>query len=157
MKLFYLDLGAATGWACHAQDGSISYGQWDLNDGNKTLPRAHRLFNLSRLLDGALRGWMGDCVVYERPFCRGMAATRSLWGYAGVIEAIATGRGFPVVDAENKSVKKFASGLGGATKADMISAAKILLGNDRLPLTEHMADAICGLHYALQFTEHTSK
>lgn len=119
-------------------------------------PRAHRA--------GATRQWVAqrlqeikeacglDAVVYERPFARGRDATRCLWGIAGIIEAEATNAGLPVVDAENKSIKKFATETGAATKENLLEAARRLgyLGN-----VEHEADAYCGLKYAERYVFRT--
>lgn len=86
-----------------------------------------------------------DLVVYERPFTRGMDATRSLWGVAGLVEATATFRGWPVTDATPGDIKKWATGKGDASKDDMLAAAQRLgyVGGN-----EHEADAYCLLKFA---------
>lgn len=86
-----------------------------------------------------------DAVVYETPFARGCDATRSLWGYACLIEAVASRCNLPVVDVAVPTIKKFATEHGKACKEDMIAAAKKFgyHGNN-----EHEADAVCLLEYA---------
>lgn len=86
-----------------------------------------------------------DAVMYERPFARGMHATRSLWGVAGLIEAAAAARDIPVLDVTPGEIKKFAAGKGDASKDDMILMASLTgyLGDN-----EHEADAWCLLRYA---------
>lgn len=89
-------------------------------------------------------------LVYERPFARGLGATRSLWGMAGIIEAVATNAGLAVLDVNNTSIKTWATGDGKASKADMIKAARKLgyKGNN-----EHEADAVCLLRYSEENVE----
>ena len=84
-------------------------------------------------------------VVYERPFARGMDATRSLWGIAGIIEQLATEFGWAVTDATPGDIKKWAHGKGDASKEDMMTAA-IRLGY--VGDSEHEADAYCLLKFA---------
>lgn len=86
-----------------------------------------------------------DVVVYERPFARGQAATRSLWGVVGLLEACAGAWGLPVIDYTPGEIKKFATGKGDASKDDMTFAAQ-LMGYDGE--NEHEADAWCALRFA---------
>lgn len=110
--------------------------------------RPERLMHLLHQLDGWLNprtvGHHGMTVAYERPFARGAYATRSLWGMAGIIEAVATRRGCAVVDVTPTELKKFATGSGKADKSAMIAAARRLgYEGDN----EHEADAWCLLQY----------
>lgn len=86
-----------------------------------------------------------DVIVYERPFARGQAATRLLWGMAGVLEMLAARAGTAVLDISPGEIKKWAAGVGGANKGDMIAAAHCLgyTGDN-----EHEADAYCLLKMA---------
>lgn len=86
-----------------------------------------------------------NVVGYERPFCRGLAATRSLWGYAGVIEAVATDEDCAVLDEDNKKLKKHIAGYGSATKGDVIAAVNKAFGLN--VDNEHTADAVALLDY----------
>ena len=86
-----------------------------------------------------------DCVVYERPFARGFDATRSLWGIAGMVEAMATHHGWPVTDQVPKPIKKWATGNANATKDEMIAAANRY---GYVVANEHEADAAMLLEYA---------
>lgn len=85
-----------------------------------------------------------DTVVYERPFARGMHATRSLWGIAGMIEGV-FGSVAAVNDVTPAQIKEWATGSGKASKEDMIARAQALgyTGAD-----EHEADAWLLLLYA---------
>lgn len=86
-----------------------------------------------------------DLVVYERPFARGQAATRFLWGMAGILEAAAAPY-CAVSDVTPAEIKRWATGHGNATKESMMLAAALSLGygGDN----EHEADAYCLLKYA---------
>lgn len=85
-----------------------------------------------------------DAVVYERPFARGQAATRALWGIAGLIEAV-FGDHCAVLDWTPSEIKLWAIDNAKATKEDMVLAASLTgyTGDN-----EHEADAWCLLRMA---------
>lgn len=153
MKILWLDIGTKMGWAHNANNDFVTYGSWDFTAHN----RAERQMKLLHTLDAFLRGLMVDAVGYERPFARGRDATRSLWGMAGIVEAVATQRGFPVIDEEPKSIKKFWTGNGNAKKEDMIKACDRFKTEWAGFPNEHEADAIAGLHYALKHVNKVTK
>ena len=116
--------------------------------------RPERFRALLRYLTKAFKNYVAagydfDAVVYERPFARGFHATRSLWGTAGILEAVAA-QYWPVLDVTPSEIKKFVAGTGRADKPAMIAAAQKLgyKGTD-----EHEADAFCLLKYALKYVE----
>lgn len=116
-------------------------------------PRAHRAgatlaWLTRRFLEIKEAGIEFDAVVYERPFARGMDATRCLWGLAGLVEGAATEAGWPVMDVTPSEIKKFATSEGGAGKGDMLAAA-IAFGY--CGGNEHEADAVCLLRYAEKY------
>ncbi len=144
MKIIAFDLGRHMGWAHNASD-RLEYGHWDIEG-----ERPVRLRMIMGEVKFALRFYRFDLVVYETPFARGLHATRSLWGTAGVIEAIATQMGVPVVDVSVATIKKFATGDGHAPKNMMVWAAK---GFGYVGDNEHEADAVCLLRYAEENVE----
>lgn len=99
-----------------------------------------------------LRATHIDTVLYERPFGRGMDATRCLWGIAGIIEAVATKHGCAVLDIDNMTLKKWALGSAGGerNKEPMIAKAAELGYSD---LNEHEADAVLLYRYGLDKIE----
>lgn len=112
--------------------------------------RPERLAAGMAWLDDQFKGFVDrdegvDLIIYERPFARGQHATRSLWGIAGIIDAMAHKHGFPVIDIDPSSIKLWAAGKGNADKDDMIAAA-FLLGYHTD--NEHKADAHCLLKFA---------
>jgi Holliday junction resolvasome RuvABC endonuclease subunit len=86
------------------------------------------------------------CVVYERPFSRGLDATRCLWGYAGVLESMAHAYELPVLDQVPSPIKKFMTGSGKAKKLEMIAAAQKMVPSVK---GEHEADAVALAWYAI--------
>lgn len=93
-----------------------------------------------------------DTVAYERPFMRGLGATRAGWGYAGIIEGYANIYQAAILDPTNQSIRKWATGTGTkqGSKNPMIARAKELTGLD---LDEHSADAVCMWHFLMETME----
>jgi Holliday junction resolvasome RuvABC endonuclease subunit len=86
-----------------------------------------------------------ELIVYEQPFARGAAATRCLWGIAGIIEALAHNAGAACLCITPSEIKKWATGAGTADKDAMTLAAHCMgyAGEN-----EHEADAWCLLKFA---------
>ena len=57
----------------------------------------------NRLAIARLRQY--DAVIFERPFARGQAATRMLWGMAAILEAAAHNEGAAVIDITPAEIK----------------------------------------------------
>lgn len=112
--------------------------------------RAHRLAQTMKWLRGRFteikKAGKVDLVTYERPFARGMDATRSGWGIAGLIEALATEIfECAVTDTDPQTIKKFSTGNSRAEKDEMIEAAQRM---GYVGYCEHEADAYCLLKYS---------
>ena len=140
MKIAAFDLGRHLGWATNLRQKR----RWGHEQFSEL--RAHRLgeFMLFLLNNQA---WLKkvDVIVFETPFTRGRAATRSLWGMAGVLESCASVIGKPVVDVSVATIKKFAAGNGHAPKDEMVAAARKLGYRGK---NDNEADAYCLLKYA---------
>ena len=141
MRVAAFDLGATM--ACSLSGGATFHKHFEGT-------RHERVTATLLWLDDLMGAWVThdegiDAVIYERPFARGQHATRSLWGIAGLIEAVAGKHGFLVLDATPADIKKFAAGKGEADKDDM-QAAAFLLGYSGD--NEHEADAYCLKEYA---------
>ena len=111
-----LDLGAVAGWAL-VQGGKVD--SW----GQVSFPgdRHKRLWAFQAWLSSFLPERPLDVVAYERPFTRGLAATRSLWGMAGIVDAWSHGLGTvgvggAAIDLVPATLKKWATGSGKAEK-----------------------------------------
>jgi len=90
-----------------------------------------------------------DAVIYERPFCRGLHATRSLWGMAGVVEAVACGSA-AVLDVNIQTIKKWAGPAGKSNKSATLDKCAEL---GIIPVDDNHADAVCLAFYALEHME----
>lgn len=144
LSILALDLGGTSAYALNVP-GFTATGHWVVNRGGKA-KRPECLANFFSELDLQLM-CMGDLdvLIYERPFARGAAATRALWGYAGICEAVAHARGAAVLDLTPGQIKKWATGNAKASKDDMLVAAKKMgYGGDN----EHEADAYCLMKFA---------
>ncbi len=144
MKLIAIDLGKYSGF----YNGEEAHTEF-LGDPPKKHAGAFRTVRFGRFhrfLDEYFLTQQPDVVAYERPFSRGLDATRSGWGYAGIIEAMADQYGAASLDPTNQTIRKWATGTGKkqGSKSPMIARAKELCGLD---LDEHSADAVCMWHY----------
>lgn len=150
MRIIAFDLGQNMAYAHNAYPNKLARGSKSFPN----LERAHRLAAIMQWLQIDIQWHLLDAVIYETPFARGRDATRSLWGTAGLIEAIASSRNLPVVDAAVPTIKKFATGSGRGSKEEMIAAAK---GFGYKGDNEHEADAVCLLRYAEANLERITK
>ena len=149
MRVIAFDLGRNMAWAHNAGKRL----EW----GTKTFDgvRASRFRDMSMFVPLILAySPPFDIVVYETPFARGRDATRSMWGFAGILEARATEANIAVLDVAVPTIKKFAAGNGHAPKDAMILAAKKFgyKGSN-----DNEADAICLLKYAEANLEYGEK
>lgn len=115
MRVLALDLAARTGWAVADRTGLIDSGEW-LLEGD----RAERYNALYRNIEGPLVQHGVRYLIYERPFARG-AGTRVLWGYVAVAELCAHRHCIASIDELPTVLKKWATGKGGAGKAEMVA------------------------------------
>ncbi len=138
-----LDLGAKTGW-CLLFDGKV-YGDTKHFPGD----RHARLRAFHDWLHGVLAQFDPDVVAYERPFARGLAATRSLWGMAGVVEAVA-GDFAAILDVNTQTLKAWARAKTGIGPASDKKAATTAVATKRLghaPVDDNHADAVALAFY----------
>jgi hypothetical protein len=145
MKLIAIDLGKFIG-VFNGEDAHTEF----LGDPPKGWGadefRPRRFGNAMRFLDRYFLQEGPDVVAYEKPFNRGLGATRAGWGYAGIIEALADQYQAAILDPSNQKIRQWATGTGKkqGSKNPMIERAKELTGLD---LDEHSADAVCMWHY----------
>lgn len=142
LRILTLDLGKNIAWSVRI-NGQVQTG-WKFMKGTRQSRAAATYVYLRDLF--ALYADDIDLIVYERPFARGFDATRSLWGLAGLVEALGTAAGLPVLDVTPSEIKIWAAGKGNAEKKDMMDAAA-RLGYDRTgkeeEAVEHESDAFC--------------
>ena len=151
MRILALDLGSTIGWAI-VDNGEVVEFDEQKFEGD----RAHRFMAMRVWLCLLVDDYSFDTFIFERPFCRGLHATRSLWGMAGIVEEYALLRGSACLDIVPSQIKKWGTGMGNAKKPEMIAAAEKLLalaGWADIHLGEHEADAvILGLYAAENIT-----
>lgn len=140
MKILGVDLGAnGAAVLIDEETSEVRTWTWSFKEA-----RVERQVALRGILETILCEVVPDIVFYERPFARGAAATRSLWGMAGVLESV-MGSVAPVLDATPSQIKAFATGSGKADKEDMIDASR---QRGYYAQTEHAADAYHAALYA---------
>lgn len=146
MKILALDIGSHTGVMGTGMERPQT---WEFEG-----TREEKFWNFYSVLGGTLvqarlHGGYYDAIVYERPFNRGLDATRSLWGYAGIIEmsSASTSWGAACLDVPNTMLKKWALGKCPPTrnKLPMIELAATMGYPD---LNEHEADALLLYEFA---------
>lgn len=140
MKIIAFDLGGTAAYAHNCGPGDEPYA------GSRTFAgiREHRFLVWSEWLGQIFSMYRPEAVIYERPFSRGLAATRSGWGYAGILECEATRAGCAVLSMPPATIKKHATGHGFASKQMMMDAAR---KTGYTGSNEHEADAWCLLRY----------
>lgn len=149
MKIIHFDIGANMAFAHNGMGDDVIIVDSKVFTGNRQERAAATLrWLLKRFKEMKAEGIEFDAVHYERPFARGQAATRSLWGVAGVLEAAAVVNGWATLDSTPVEIKKHATGNAKASKEDMIAAARKA---GYRGTNEHEADAYLGLRYAIQY------
>lgn len=144
MRIAAFDLG--TTWACahNLPSAPVAYVWWGKKEGARPQKLGACTLDWGNLLTMFSHHGL-EVVVYERPFARGQAATRMLWGMAGILEGAAHNAGLPILDITPAEIKKWAASNGHATKGDMMDAA---IGLGYAGDNEHEADAYCLLKFA---------
>lgn len=149
-SLLAMDIGTHCGLVWESEPKEYKFIHWDFSVLNIT--RHEKLCAFYWQFPKFLKEHSFDSIMYERPFSRGLAATRMGWGFGGLIDAIGTAHGCAVGDIGPKVIKKWATGNGNASKEDMIVAANEFLGfadaAEYVITNEHLADAMCLYQYS---------
>lgn len=143
-----LDMATSTGWALRDRAGAVTSGAQvlELRRGESAGMRFLRF-----------RGWLREVMeragssgllAYEAAHHRGGHATALCVGLATVALEEAAARGWETASVHTASLKKHATGRGGASKDDMRAAAQARWGRSELP-GEDEADALCVLAWAM--------
>lgn len=134
MKILALDLGSNCGVCVMDGDQLRNLYTVELSG-----TESEKLHQYGDLLVRLLATEKPDLVAFEEPmFFRGRG-TNLLLGFRTLTLYICEPRGFPFVSVAVSTLKKFATGHGGAKKPAMIQAAEEATGLEGL--TEHEADA----------------
>jgi len=143
VNLLALDLGIRCGWAASTSVGITSGVQ------NFTLRRGEspgmRDLHFERWLQGMIELVKPRVIGYELPHYRGGAATRALVGFETDVQKVCAALNIEHQSIHTGTLKKFATGSGGANKADMVEAAQTKLGYEGADDNE--VDALWALHW----------
>jgi len=144
MKILALDLATKTGWATNINGRMSGVIEFPLRRGESPGMRFLRcrswLFDMYYLLQGKIQ-----VIAYEQVHHRGGYATQVLVGLETEVQTFAAQKEIQVSPVHTATLKKWATGNGRASKADMIKAAKTHGWN---PKDDNEADAQLLLMYA---------
>lgn len=181
LGILALDLATSTGWALRGRDGSVTSGVqlFDVRRGESPGMRFLRCRRWLAEMLGDLRigdnaaSWdveehrstirlvrQVDVVAYEKAHHRGGHATACLVGLATVVQEEAARLGIELAPVATGTLKKHATGSGGASKEQMVRAAikrwphrRDGILEENQALGEDEADALCVLAWALDELE----
>ena len=147
-----LDCATKTGWAIANLDGTIresgvqSFAKKRGESNGIMFLRFRRW--LMELVENATVSYGGKpyVLVYERAHFRGGAPTEIGVGLQTRVQEVGAELSFPTLPVATGSLKKFATGIGNASKEDMMTAAGIVLG--RRPISDDEADAVMLARFA---------
>ncbi len=132
MRILAFDIGS-TGAMCAINRGAFRVRTIRLNAER----RCDKFVEYNEIVAALMIEFQPTVIVYERPFARGLPATRMLWGFAEIVERLGCEYG-AVVDQVPSAIKKWATGNGNAKKAEMIDIADLM---GYTPANDHEADA----------------
>ena len=145
--LLGLDLGGQVGWALAGRScGVFEYGVFCIVPKRGESPGI-RYLRLQSALHAIHRRWPGlRLIAFEAAHHRGGAATAYALGAEAIVQAVAADLGIEHVSIHSATLKRFATGKGHASKAEMIAAATAATGWETLD--EHAADAVHAARWA---------
>jgi len=145
VKILTLDMATKTGWATNIHGRRAGVIEFALKRGESPGMRFLRcrawLNELHKLLSGKI-----GVIVYEQAHHRGGAATAVCVGLVTEVQAFAAEHNIELMPVHTATLKKFATGNGRASKAEMIQAAREKSWNVQ---DDNEADAVLLLEYAL--------
>lgn len=145
MNILSLDMATKTGWASNIHGNRSGVIEFALKRGESPGMRFLRcrawLNEMWRLLEDHI-----EVIAYEQAHHRGGAATACCVGLVTEVLAFAAEHNIETMPVHTATLKKFATGNGRASKADMIQAAKT---RGWSPVDDNEADAALLLEYAL--------
>ena len=146
MRILAIDPGTKTGWAF--SDGETSL----LESGTNVLKlrageaKTMRYIRFSKWLDDMFLLMNPDLVIFEKTHMRGYEATKFMMNLIGRIETACNERSVPYTDVHTGTLKKFATGHGKGSKAEMMRL--VAEKHNFIVDSDDEADAIHMLDYA---------
>lgn len=142
MVIIGLDMSSNTGYSVLAHGGGTEVVKCGvLTYTLKGTCLEERLHSFQRDVRTFISEYEPTAVVFELAHMRGGAATRNALGMETVLKMECWLRNVPAHGVHSMTLKKFATGFGGATKGDMILAAEKLTGVQTA--NDNVADALC--------------
>lgn len=145
MNILAIDQALHTGWASlkdgHIESGSIWF------KAERSESRGIRFLKFRQWLNRMIDLVEPNIVVYEQTHMRGGAATEVAYGFTTRIQERCSELDIEYTAVHSGTLKKFTTGSGAASKADMIKAAEKMY-NKNLNNDDDEADALCLLAYA---------
>jgi len=140
MEILAVDMATKTGWACSTASG--------VEDFKKRAGDSRGMIFIR--FEAWLKEMIGmrqpKMIVYERPHARGRAANEVLNGLLAILQKVCEERGVEYADCPSTTLKKFATGVGNASKeAMMLAYAKKW---QETPIDDNHADACWLLAWA---------
>ena len=152
--LLALDLGTRTGWALQERNGRICSGSQPFRPqryeggGMRFLRFQRWLTELSRAAAPST-GLAIDQVVFEEVRRHaGVDAAHAYGGFLGQLGSFCEHHHIPYQGVPVGTIKRFITGKGNASKAEVITAIRAL---GHCPVDDNEADALALLHWAIDF------
>ncbi len=150
MRILGLDLGTKTGWACNygyevKQSALSGVQDFSLKRGESPGMRYLRFRSWLAEIWGLERPTL---IVYEQAHHRGGAATQVLNGLVSHLQAFCAEKNIDHTPVHSATLKKFATGSGRASKADMVKAMQKRWNWDGT--SDDEADALAVLAWAIE-------
>lgn len=145
-KVLGLDLGKKLGWAI-ADEHAVRLSGREILKVGRGESRGMVFVKFTRWFNGMLETHSPALVIYEMPHLRGGDATQSLVGLQTHCMSCCCARSIEYTSVHTGTLKLFATGRGGASKAEMILKAAFWLGRE--PVDDNEADAVHVARYGV--------
>lgn len=146
MIILALDLASTTGWAIGSDTQTIASGTWDIAPRRGESP-GMRYLKLRAKLNMALAAFPDlKTIYYEQAHHRGGAATEYAAGCATHVQSWCAEHGIEHGMRHSATIKRHATGRGGASKEAVIAAMRRL---GHTPADDNEADALALLRLVL--------
>lgn len=146
MNILTIDCGTKTGWASFI-DGHFESGVQDFSL-KRGESKGIRFLRFNTWFNAMLKLTKPDVVVYEMAHFRGGHATEILVGMTTRIEEFCENNNIEYSSIHSGTLKKFATGKGNASKADMIKMAGQFFA--KVVESDDEADALLMLKWAMK-------
>ena len=150
LRILALDTATKTGWALIENHKVVESGVQDFSK-RRGESNGIMFLRFRKWLNQLCATWEPELIVYEQAHFRGGAATEIGVGLQTRVQEMAAVLGVESSSCHTGTLKKWATGVGNASKTQMIMAAAKHLG--RPPIDDNEADSVMlGLYADAQFS-----